>query len=125
LLVFVEKGYFQHIGVFEYSHEDNIRSATLGDRIPSKIKEERKCILMEAQQKISFQKNKANIGQIHKVLIEGKYEETELLLKGRNCRQGPDVDGLVLINSGYAEAGQFSEVRITGAHPYDLIGEIV
>ena len=125
LVEFVEKGYFQHIGVFAYSKEDNIRAARLGDRVPLEIKEERKQILMEVQQKISFQKNKSRIGQIQKVLIEGIYEETELLLKSRNKSQGPDVDGLVLINDGYAEVGQFCDVRITGAHPYDLIGEII
>ena len=125
LVEFVEKGLFRHIGVFTYSDEDNISSTRLGDRVPLEIKEERKQILMEVQQKISFRKNEANIGQIQKVLIEGIYEETELLLKGRNRCQGPDVDGLVLVNSGQAEAGEFTSVRITGAHPYDLIGEII
>jgi len=125
LLEFVERGYFQHIGVFTYSDEDNIQSVKMGDPIPGQIKEERRSILMEAQQKISFQKNRAKIGQIQKVLIEGTYEETDLLLKGRNEYQGHEVDGLVLINDGYAEAGQFADVKITGAHPYDLIGEII
>jgi ribosomal protein S12 methylthiotransferase len=125
LLDFVEKGYFEHVGVFTYSHEDNIKSNTLGDLIPEKEKTERRKLLMEAQQAVSLEKNRARIGQIQKVLVEGEYEETELLLKGRNKYQGVDIDGVVLINEGKAEIGQFEKVRITEAHPYDLVGGVV
>ncbi len=65
------------------------------------------------------------VGQIQKVLVEGEYEETDLLLKGRNKFQGVDIDGVVLINEGSARIGHFNQVKITDAHPYDLIGEIV
>lgn len=125
LVDFVGNGFFQHIGVFTYSSEDNISSSRFGDPIPSEVKEERKKILLEKQQSISYGKNRANVGQIQKVLVEGTYEETELLLKGRNCNQGPEVDGLILINGGQAKAGEFNTVRITEAHPYDLVGEII
>ncbi len=124
LTKFVEKAYFYHMGVFAYSHEDNVLSAKYGDIISDKLKEERRNLLMETQQGISLKKNQSMIGQIQKVLVEGTYEETDLLLKGRNKYQGADVDGIVLINDGYADAGQFCKVRITEAHPYDLIGEI-
>lgn len=125
LLDLVGKGYFHHVGVFKYSHEDNIKSRSLGDPIEEEEKEERRNLLMEAQQKVSLQKNKAMVGQIQKVLIEGEYEETDLLLKGRNKYQGPEVDGLVLVNEGFGLFGQFSEVKVTEAHPYDIIGRII
>jgi len=64
------------------------------------------------------------IGQKQKVLIEGAYEQTDLLLQGRNQYQGADVDGLVLINEGSGEPGDFHLVDIIEAHPYDLIGRI-
>ena len=124
LLRFIKKEYFYHMGVFTYSHEDNIKSAKFGDVIVEGLKIERRNLLMETQQGISLKKNKSMIGQIQKVLVEGIYEETDLLLKGRNKYQGAEVDGIVLINDGHAEAGRFSDVRITEAHPYDLIGKI-
>ncbi|MBT3227324.1 MAG: 30S ribosomal protein S12 methylthiotransferase RimO [Deltaproteobacteria bacterium] len=124
LLRFVEKGYFSHLGVFTYSEEDNIRSRKMGDPISEEEKVLRRDQLMQAQQKISLKKNQAMIGQKQKVLIEGAYEQTDLLLQGRNQYQGADVDGLVLINEGSGEPGDFHLVDIIEAHPYDLIGRI-
>jgi len=124
LLRFVEKGYFSHLGVFTYSDEDNIQSRKMGDLISDEEKSSRRDQLMQAQQGISLKKNRAMIGQKQKVLIEGAYEETDLLLQARNKYQGPDVDGLVLINEGSGTPGAFQMADIVDAHPYDLIGKI-
>ena len=125
LLEFVSEGHFQHVGIFMYSHEDNIRSAKYGDPIPNQVKRERKNQLMEAQQKISFQKNKEFIGKKIKVLVDGVSNETDLLLQSRSEFQGPEVDGVVYINKGNTDQGKFYNVKITEAHPYDLIGHVV
>lgn len=124
LVQFVERGYFTHLGVFTYSAEDNIASRRLGDPIPEEEKTARRDYLMAVQQSVSLKKNRAMVGQKQKVLIEGAYEETDLLLKGRNPYQGPEVDGLVLINEGSGDPGQFQTVEIVDAHPYDLIARI-
>ena len=50
--------------------------------------------------------------------------ETDLLLTGRTTTMAPDVDGQVLINEGSATVGEIVPVRITEAHPYDLVGGI-
>jgi len=125
LLEFVSEGHFQHVGVFTYSHEDNIRSAKWGDPIPNSVKRERRNRLMEVQQKISHKRNKEYIGKKLKVLVNGTSKETEFLLESRSEFQGPDVDGLIYINEGKANPGTFNTVEITEAHPYDLIGRIV
>jgi len=125
LLEFISEGHFQHVGIFTYSHEDNIRSAKYGDPIPNTVKRERKKQLMEVQQNISLQKNKEYIGKKIKVLVNGISEETDLLLQSRSEFQGPDVDGIVYINEGYADPGNFYNVEITEAYQYDLIGKIV
>ncbi|MGK0288747.1 MAG: ribosomal protein S12 methylthiotransferase [bacterium] len=124
LLSFVQKGYFEHIGVFSYSHEDNIASNVMGDLVPDEVKEERRAVLMEAQKQILEKKNQSRIGKTYQVLVEGLSSESDLLLQGRTQYQGIDVDGVVLINEGEAVAGQFHPVTITEAHPYDLIGAI-
>jgi ribosomal protein S12 methylthiotransferase len=125
LLEFVQQGYFQHAGVFEYSFEDNIAAAKYGDPVPATVKKERRQMLLEAQQIVSTKKNQSQVGQIQKVLVEGLSEETDLLLQGRNKYQGIEVDGVVLINDGQANSGEFVNVKITESHPYDLIGKII
>ncbi|MBI4083704.1 MAG: 30S ribosomal protein S12 methylthiotransferase RimO [Candidatus Lambdaproteobacteria bacterium] len=124
LLGFVEEGGFEHVGVFTYSHEDNIRSSRFGDPVPARIKRLRKKALLEAQQRVAARRNAARVGQLLEVLVEGVSAETELLLQGRARFQGPEVDGVVLVNEGQAQAGAFHAVRITEAHAYDLVGAI-
>lgn len=125
LLRFVEEGWFDHLGVFAYSDEDNIFSRRLDDKVDEEEAEERREAILLAQQQVSLAKNQKQVGQIQKVLVEGTSKETDLLLEGRNARQGVEVDGVVLINEGQATAGEFAQVEITEAHPYDLVGRIV
>lgn len=124
LLDFVCEGWFDHVGVFPYSHEDNIVSTKLGDPIPNTEKRRRRNALLEAQQQVSLTHNQKRVGQVIPVLVEGYSEETELLLQGRAAFQGPEVDGLVYINEGTAEPGGIYPVEITDAHAYDLVGHI-
>lgn len=125
LYQFVAEGHFDHLGVFTYSDEDNIRSAKWGDPIPNTLKRERKERLLALQQKISLRKNEAHVGKRLKVLVDGISEESDLLLQGRSQYQGAKVDGLVYINQGNAIPHQFNTVEITEAHPYDLVGRLV
>lgn len=125
LLSFVEDGWVDHLGVFAYSDEDNISSYKLGSKLEEEEIEERRDRLMAAQQEVSLGKNQKQVGQIQKVLVEGTARETELLLEGRNAFQGVEVDGVVLINEGEAQAGTFAQVEIIEAHPYDLVGRII
>ena len=65
------------------------------------------------------------MGTVQPVLIEGVSDETDLLIKGRLASQAPEVDGCVLINKGFTQVGEIMSVRITEAHPHDLVGEVV
>ena len=125
LVQFVKEGHFQHVGVFLYSDEDNIRSSKYGDPVPHALKEERRERLMELQQEVSLKHNRAQIGTVQKVLVEGYSTDTDLLLEGRSQYQGPEVDGTVYINEGNAVSGSFHQVEITEAYEYDLIGKII
>jgi len=125
LLKFVEEGHFERVGVFRYSREEGTAAAKLPEQVPGQSKKGRLNRLMKAQARVSFNKNRALIGRIETVLVEGYSEETDLLLKGRSTRQAPDVDGQYLITAGQADVGQFVQLRITDSSEYDLIGEIV
>lgn len=114
-----------HVGVFAYSNEEDSAAAKLPDHCPEELKEERLQRLMELQAEISLAKNQVLVGTIDQVLVEGVSAETELLLEGRLRSQAPDIDGCVYINAGQCEVGDIVDLRITEAHTYDVVGEIV
>lgn len=121
LLDFVSAIRFDRVGVFTFSYEPGTFSEKYGDPLPQRVKDERREELMQLQQRISLEKNQEWIGQELPVLIEGYGEGISL---GRSFRDAPEIDGLVLIE-GELPVGEFSTVRINGALPYDLTGEIV
>jgi ribosomal protein S12 methylthiotransferase len=125
LLAFVNEGHFERVGVFRYSREEGTPAARLDEQVPPRIKRARYHKLMKAQSRVAFRKNRALVGQVEPVLVEGVSEETELLLRGRSVRQAPDVDGQVYITAGRAEIGDIVALRITDSSEYDLIGAIV
>jgi ribosomal protein S12 methylthiotransferase len=125
LLAFVEEGHFERLGVFRYSREEGTPAAALPGQVPERVQLARYRRLMKAQSRVSFRKNRALVGQIEPVLVEGFSEESELLLKGRSVRQAPDVDGQVYITAGQANVGDIVRLRITDSSEYDLIGSIV
>ncbi len=125
LLDFVRQQEFDRVGCFQYSPEEDTPAGRMAEQIEDKLKEDRYHRLMAVQQKVSQRKQRALKGQIVEVVVEGYSEETDLLLQGRTAMQAPDIDGVVLINSGNAEIGQVVKVRITDTTDYDLIGEII
>ena len=125
LLDFLKEARLDHVGAFTYSREEGTGAHALGDPVDRRTKTRRQEKLLEVQQAISWEKNRARVGQRLEVLVEGVCEETEHLLQGRLATQAPDIDGRVLINDGFAAPGTFAKVQVTEAHPYDLVGGIV
>jgi len=80
---------------------------------------------MELQADLSLAANSAFVGTIQPVLVEGVSRESELLLEARTRFQAPEIDGCVYITSGDCVPGAIVDVKITEAHHYDLVGEIV
>jgi ribosomal protein S12 methylthiotransferase len=124
LLKFITEQKFDRVGCFQYSPEENTPGGKMADQIDEETKQMRHDAVMSVQQNISRDMHRKFIGQTVEVLVEGYSEETELLLQGRTSQQAPDIDGVVLINSGQANIGDIVKVRITDSMEYDLIGEI-
>lgn len=119
---FVKEKEFDRVGVFTYSHEENSPAYQLIDDVPEEIKNERRNKLMELQMDISLKKNSEKIGEKIKVLIDdysnGKYI-------GRTEYDAPEVDNAVIIKTDKVlNIGDFVNVKIVDAEPYDLIAEI-
>jgi ribosomal protein S12 methylthiotransferase len=124
LMDFVREIRFDHLGAFSYSWQDENPGAELGDPVAQEIKEQRRSVLLEAQQDIALAHNRTLIGRTLQAVVTGPLKEMELLLEGRLQRQAPEIDGRLLINDGTAPPGSLVEVQITDAHPYDVVGGI-
>ena len=122
---FIKAAEFDHLGAFIFSPEGGTPAARLGTAVEERVAKERLEAIMRLQAEISRRKNQGMVGHRVSVLVEGVSPETDLLLKGRTATMAPDVDGQVLINKGEAVIGEIAPVRITEAHTYDLVGEIV
>jgi ribosomal protein S12 methylthiotransferase len=125
LLDGVKEAKFDHLGVFKYSDEEGTPALNLKDKISQEIIDERFEALYEYQKELTHERNQHYIGKEIDVLVEGKHDETELLIQGRHPGQAPDIDGKVIINDGFAYPGDIVRVLITDAHEYDLVGQII
>jgi ribosomal protein S12 methylthiotransferase len=127
LLNFVEAAQFDHLGVFLYSNEETSSSYALPGQVPLAIAGRRKRRLMALQRRISRGKLRQRVGRSFPVLVEGRYEETELLFRGRLESQAPGIDGQVLINDFEGAEPRPGEIRwatITAAGDYDLVSRL-
>ena len=120
---FLRKHEFDRVGIFSYSHEEGTSAHDLIDDVPQEVKEERAGEIMEVQQEISYEKNKAKVGQIYKVIIDKKESGRYL---GRTEFDSVEVDNEVIIHSSRKLVpGEFVQVKITQAYDFDLGGELV
>ena len=115
---------FDRLGVFPYSEEEGTFSATkLSDNVPQRVKDYRAEHLMAIQADISRSKNEERVGNIERVIIDGKSGDFYI---GRSQYDSPEVDEEILVSSHKRlMKGKFYEVRITDADDFDLYGEII
>ena len=128
LCQFVQVAQFDRLGVFSYSDEETSGSYALDGKVDKRTIYARKRKLMSLQRRISLASNKRLIGRELPILIEGPSKETELLWEGRLTTQAPEIDGVCYINDfgpGDPRIGEIRTLRVTDAHDYDLVGELV
>jgi len=123
---FCKVAQFDRLGVFTYSREEGTHAFSLGDPVPSRIKEKRKKEIMELQAEISYKKNKEMIGKKLEALIETKPKQNQKFFLGRLKSQAPEVDGVVFIDikKNY-NLNSIVNVEIYDALTYDLKGRII
>ena len=128
VLTFARNVQFDNVGVFLYSDEEGTGAFGLNAKISRQTAARRRNQLMKEQAKISTNRLRAMVGRAVEVLLEGRSDESDLLLQGRMETQAPDIDGHVLINDvgeKQVTAGEFYQVEITDSLEYDLVGKIV
>jgi len=116
---------FDRVGVFLYSDEEGTPATDLDRKIDRTLMEERRAELLAIQEAISLKKSRQKIGSTLEVLVEGTSDETDLLIESRHEGQAPEIDGVVYLNEGKANVGDFVKAEITDAAAYDLVGRVV
>ena len=125
LYKFVQKGYFDKLGVFKYSKEDGTPASRLPEQIHYKTKQKRLDQIMMLAQKISKQKLEQKIDKEYEVLIETKtFDEKQYA--GRTYMDIPEEDGLIFMpNKKQNLENTWVKAKVTGVKNYDLCGEIL
>ncbi len=123
LLELVKEQRFERMGAFAYSEEDDTWAAkNLDDNIPQEVKQQRLDRLMALQQEIAYQRNLEMIGKTVRVLVDRVEGDTRI---GRTQWDSPEVDPEIYVEGSDAEPGDFINVKVTKAEPFELFGELV
>jgi ribosomal protein S12 methylthiotransferase len=126
LKTFIQNHPFDRMGVFAYSREEDTASYSMDGQLPEDVKQSRLDDIMKLQKKIASQKNKEQVGRIHRTLVED-YDKTSKFYYGRSYAFAPDdVDGYIVFQSPKKlKIGDIVDVKITATFAYDLIGDAV
>ena len=126
LVSFTKKNKFDHMGAFTYSREDGTKAYDLADQVPEALKKARLGKIMEVQKKISYQNNKARIGEVMEGIVV-EYNPTNKVYGLRSYWNAPDdIDGKIsFVSNKELKIGDVVKVKITNAYIYDLFGEVV
>ena len=97
LLSFVQETRFDHLGVFEYSREEETPAASFPAQVTGRTKKNRRRLVMEEQAMISHEINRSLVGSRQEILIEGKSDISGYDFMGRCRRQAPEIDGITYV----------------------------
>lgn len=124
LVDFVKEQRFERMGAFAYcEEEDTFGAKNFTDDIPAEVKQSRLERLMAVQEEISLAIQEAKVGEVMRVVVDR--EEDEFYV-GRTQFDSPEVDPEVLIKKTLPlKRGEFYNVRITSALPFELMAEPV
>ncbi|MEM7205284.1 MAG: tRNA (N6-isopentenyl adenosine(37)-C2)-methylthiotransferase MiaB [Planctomycetota bacterium] len=115
----MERVRFAQSYVFKYSPRPGTVAADLVDDVPDAVKAERNAILLEAQERHGHARNRALVGTVQNVLVEGPSPRVPTRMTGRTTHHR-------IVHFDAADpalAGTFVDVRITEALPHSLIGQ--
>lgn len=121
---FIKEIGFDHLGAFKYSKEEGTKSYNFPHQVRESTKQRRLDEIMELQQSISYEKNKAHIGEVMEGLIVGEEDGQYLFRSYYNAPD--DVDGKIYISkTKKLNLGDKVKVKIDNAFVYDLVGHLL
>lgn len=118
-LSLMEQVGYDHAYMFVYSERPNTYAQKkLEDDVPEEVKKHRLSEIITLQNGISHERNRAEIGRLHTVLVEGPSKRSDAQFCGRT-----DSNKMVVFDRATYEKGQYVQVRITDSTSATLIGE--
>jgi len=123
LLEFIEEVCFDRLGVFTFSAEEGTPAATMAGHVSREVREERARIVQEWQDRIVWERQKALVGTVQTVLVDGPSEDPVYAWEGRLAGQAPEIDGVVYLSDRRLTPGSFARVRIVEVEGYELVAE--
>ncbi|MGO9990643.1 MAG: 30S ribosomal protein S12 methylthiotransferase RimO [Steroidobacteraceae bacterium] len=119
LLDWLRAAELDRVGCFEYSPVEGAAANALHQAaVPDEIKQSRRARFMELAAEISALKLARKVGRTLQVLVDRTEGDTAI---ARSAGDAPEIDGTVRIHGAKGlKVGQFADVHITGAGPYDL-----
>ncbi|MCL5038891.1 MAG: tRNA (N6-isopentenyl adenosine(37)-C2)-methylthiotransferase MiaB [Firmicutes bacterium] len=118
-LELIQEARFDAAFTFIFSPRSGTPAAGMPEQIPYEVKKERLAQLMEVQNQISLEKNKAMVGKIYEVLLEGLSPKNPDRLTGRTR-----TNKIVLLSGPGEKVGQLASVKIQRAKTWTLDGEL-
>ena len=79
---------------------------------------------MRLQKQIVRKRQRARVGDVVEVMIDGPSADSDLVLQGRLQGQAPDIDPVVYLSEcdpTTVTAGEIISARVIGSKDYDLI----
>jgi len=110
---------------FSYMFAYSERPKTLAERqfkddIPEEVKKRRLAEVIAFQQKLSEKKIKAQVGKVHRVLIEHESKKSADMWAGRNT-----YNAVVVFPKGNYKKGEYVNVMVDSCSKTTLIGKVI
>ena len=118
------------VGVFGYSDEDGTEAQGYGDKLSDDVVAERVSRFTSLIEELNLQRAEERIGETVEVLVESvpteEDDEEETFVVGRSAHQGPDVDGVTMLDTARfpdLDVGDIVSAVVTGTEGIDLLAE--
>jgi ribosomal protein S12 methylthiotransferase len=123
LLDWMDEAQLDRVGCFKYSPVEGAAANVLPDHVPEPVQEERYARFMEKARTISAARLKERVGARMRVLVDSVDHGTAI---ARSASDAPEIDGVVRVaGARRLAAGDWAEVKITGADDYDLKAHVL
>ena len=108
------------IGVFGYSDEEGTEAVRLDHHLDIDEVEERRARIADLADELVAQRSEERIGNVLNVLVDEIDLDGEATAVGRAEHQGPEVDGVTLLDPDGLGVGDLVEAMVTGTDGVDL-----
>jgi len=105
--------------MFKYSPRAGTKAAEMPDNVPEEEKARRLKAIIQLQKTHTLERNKAMVGTVQEILIDGTSRKNPDEMIGRT-----DTNKIVVIKEGHPAVGEFCQVKIEKAVGVSLFGKI-